>query len=116
MAREAGRLLVDSGWLPEPLRLAMDGDDPAAQSADLPEFLIEDANGAADGAEVDRDVPAIAAERPVGQGGVLPCRPLFNPCPAWRNAGPISHQENRYVGISHLRPCAARHPHRAGWC
>ena len=62
MAREAERLLADSGWLPEPLRLAIDSEDPAAQPADLPDFLIEGADGAADGAEANTDVPAIAAE------------------------------------------------------
>lgn len=62
MAREAERLLADSGWLPEPLRLAIDGEDPAAQPADLPAFLIEDADDSADGTETGADVPAIAAE------------------------------------------------------
>lgn len=37
MAKEAERLLADSGWLPEPLRLA-DGDEDEA----LPEFLASD--------------------------------------------------------------------------
>jgi len=55
MAREAERLLADSGWLPEPLRL-IDQDAPPAQPGegeepDLPEFLAgddEDDSAAAD--------------------------------------------------------------------
>ncbi len=44
MAKEAERLLADSGWLPEPLRLIADesaAGDPAEHEADaaLPEFL-----------------------------------------------------------------------------
>lgn len=61
MAREAARLLEGSGWLPEPLRFAVDetrakeGDDAAAAAdednalegadVDLPAFLTEDAEG-----------------------------------------------------------------------
>ncbi|MFA6031854.1 MAG: ParB N-terminal domain-containing protein [Myxococcota bacterium] len=53
MAKEAERLLADSGWLPEPLRLA-DTDDTAAgegnrdghsESNALPEFLSGDEDG-----------------------------------------------------------------------
>jgi ParB family chromosome partitioning protein len=46
MAKEAERLLVDSGWLPEPLRMV---DEPAPhqvdedESVDLPDFLAGDA-------------------------------------------------------------------------
>ncbi|MER9364985.1 ParB/RepB/Spo0J family partition protein [Mesorhizobium sp. M0518] len=55
MAKEAERLLADSGWLPEPLRL-IDQDAPPAQPGegeepDLPEFLAgddEDDSSAAD--------------------------------------------------------------------
>ncbi|MBZ9776864.1 ParB/RepB/Spo0J family partition protein [Mesorhizobium sp. CO1-1-8] len=55
MAKEAERLLADSGWLPEPLRL-IDQDAPPAQPGegeepDLPEFLAgddEDNSAAAD--------------------------------------------------------------------
>ncbi|MER8788369.1 ParB/RepB/Spo0J family partition protein [Mesorhizobium sp. M0983] len=55
MAKEAERLLADSGWLPEPLRL-IDHDAPPAQPGegeepDLPEFLAgddEDDSAAAD--------------------------------------------------------------------
>ena len=39
MATEAARLLADTGWLPEPLRL----DDPGADAAALPAFLDTDA-------------------------------------------------------------------------
>lgn len=71
MAREAARLLEGSGWLPEPLRLAVDetpakeGDDAAAAAVednavdgtgvDLPAFLTEDAEGE-DTAPEDADV------------------------------------------------------------
>ncbi|CCV09145.1 ParB domain protein nuclease [Mesorhizobium metallidurans STM 2683] len=55
MAKEAERILADSGWLPEPLRL-IDQDAPPAQPGegeepDLPEFLAgddEDDSAAAD--------------------------------------------------------------------
>lgn len=65
MAKEAERLLADSGWLPEPLRL-IDHDAPPAQSeegeeADLPEFLAgddEDDSAAAD----EVTAHAVAAE------------------------------------------------------
>ena len=45
MAKEAERLLDDSGWLPEPLRLAAVEAEPAQQEAEagpLPEFLSDD--------------------------------------------------------------------------
>lgn len=50
MAKEAERLLADSGWLPEPLRLAGVDGDPAADAdgggetevAELPDFLSSD--------------------------------------------------------------------------
>ncbi|MGR7995804.1 DNA-binding protein [Xanthobacter sp. ZOL 2024] len=46
MAKEAERLLADTGWLPEPLRLGADEpsvDNPTEQEADaLPEFLTGD--------------------------------------------------------------------------
>jgi len=61
MAREAARLLEGSGWLPEPLRLAVDqapievadhaedgpieGSTAAASDVDLPAFLAEDVEG-----------------------------------------------------------------------
>ena len=56
MAKEAERLLADSGWLPEPLRMADTGDGtPAGNDAGedeieaLPEFLSDDeGNGAED--------------------------------------------------------------------
>ena len=63
MAKEAERLLVDTGWLPEPLRIAAADDAPVeATEADddgeaLPEFL------AGDDEEAEADVPQmIAAE------------------------------------------------------
>ncbi|WP_192361448.1 ParB/RepB/Spo0J family partition protein [Mesorhizobium mediterraneum] len=64
MAKEAERLLADSGWLPEPLRLS-DDDAPAAQpdegeEADLPEFL---AGYDEDGSAADENTAhAVAAE------------------------------------------------------
>ncbi|MER9401473.1 ParB/RepB/Spo0J family partition protein [Mesorhizobium sp. M0615] len=64
MAKEAERLLADSGWLPEPLSLSGD-DAPAAQpdegeEADLPEFLARDDE---DGSAADETTEhAVAAE------------------------------------------------------
>ena len=67
MAKEAERLLADTGWLPEPLRLAdVDGaigGEPADQNGDdaaLPAFLTDD--GEDDEATEDEDATAIAAE------------------------------------------------------
>ncbi|MEO5322852.1 ParB/RepB/Spo0J family partition protein [Mesorhizobium sp. CC13] len=63
MAKEAERLLADSGWLPEPLRL-IDGEAPAPagdEEQDLPAFLAGDG----DDAEAESDdgaVQAVAAE------------------------------------------------------
>jgi ParB family chromosome partitioning protein len=62
MAREAARLLVDSGWLPEPLRLEVDTveeveaassdmsdeTDLADDSAELPAFLADDVDEASE--------------------------------------------------------------------
>jgi ParB family chromosome partitioning protein len=61
MAKEAERLLADTGWLPEPLRLIDQADAPMAQddadgevgSAALPEFLA---------GEDEDDIPADAEE------------------------------------------------------
>ncbi|WP_099864902.1 ParB/RepB/Spo0J family partition protein [Pararhizobium haloflavum] len=63
MAKEAERLLAETGWLPEPLRLAsLDGDQPitndqtdAGEDATLPDFLTEDDDDA------DRDEHALVA-------------------------------------------------------
>ena len=67
MAKEAERLLADTGWLPEPLRLAdVDGaigGEPADQNGDdaaLPAFLTDE--GEDDEATEDEDATAIAAE------------------------------------------------------
>jgi ParB family chromosome partitioning protein len=70
MAKEAERLLADTGWLPEPLRL-IDPDDgqaiePGAETdteddAALPAFLSEDGDEEADEIE-DEDALTIAAE------------------------------------------------------
>lgn len=79
MAREAARLLEGSGWLPEPLRLAVDetpaeqSDDDAAElvednaveGADLPAFLTEEAeseDAASEGAGVEEHRHLDAAE------------------------------------------------------
>lgn len=67
MAREAERLLADTGWLPEPLRLIAEA--PAAEASAgengddvaLPEFLADDDDGAADEA-TDDPTPLVAAE------------------------------------------------------
>ncbi len=66
MAKEAERLLADSGWLPEPLRLA--GDEPAGVQQDmddddraaLPAFLAGEEDPV--GADTDEPVQPIAAE------------------------------------------------------
>ncbi|ATE65172.1 DNA-binding protein [Rhizorhabdus dicambivorans] len=68
MAKEAERLLADSGWLPEPLRLVpIDGDqsgpeDQADTGEDtaLPEFLTED--GEDEDTDEDEVQHAVAAE------------------------------------------------------
>lgn len=64
MAKEAERLLADSGWLPEPLRLIRDdaaADRPDEEDAALPEFLAsDDADGPA--ASDDEIAHAVAAE------------------------------------------------------
>jgi len=69
MAKEAERLLADTGWLPEPLRSA---DPDATTSVDvsggegdetLPAFLADDEDEQPDDGELDADDPAmIAAE------------------------------------------------------
>ncbi|ABA06336.1 hypothetical protein Nwi_3089 [Nitrobacter winogradskyi Nb-255] len=67
MAREAERLLADTGWLPEPLRLVAEApaaETSAGQNGDdvaLPEFFADDDDGAADEATGD-PTPLIAAE------------------------------------------------------
>ncbi|MEQ8451609.1 ParB/RepB/Spo0J family partition protein [Roseivivax sediminis] len=64
MATEAERLLADTGWLPEPLRVAdLDGEPveggAEAGNEDLPEFLAgDDAESAADGDEEEHLVAA----------------------------------------------------------
>src|SRR3546814_17925685 len=77
MAKEAERLLADSGWLPEPLRLAGVDGDPAsevdgggeADGAALPDFLSTDD---------DSESPADGEDRSeASRGGkrwVLSCR------------------------------------------
>ena len=61
MAKEAERLLADSGWLPEPLRLAepdaVNVDDDGADADALPAFLAEDED-----ADDDADPQPVAAE------------------------------------------------------
>ena len=68
MAREAERLLADTGWLPGPLRLAGADGGTSAEFADrdggdetLPAFLSEDAEDEGP-VEEDHLPPAIAAE------------------------------------------------------
>ncbi len=68
MAKEAERLLADSGWLPEPLRLAGVDGDPAVdadggsetEGAELPDFLSADDETSADGEDDERHL--VAAE------------------------------------------------------
>ncbi|MFK4045431.1 ParB/RepB/Spo0J family partition protein [Roseomonas mucosa] len=68
MAKEAERLLSDSGWLPEPLRLAsIDGDQSGpddqadtGEDTDLPDFLTED--GEDEDTDEDEVQHAVAAE------------------------------------------------------
>jgi ParB family chromosome partitioning protein len=69
MAKEAERLLADSGWLPEPLRLAnpehATGSDPADQGSEdttLPAFLTSDGEDDELTEAEDEDAAAIAAE------------------------------------------------------
>jgi ParB family chromosome partitioning protein len=67
MAKEAERLLADTGWLPEPLRSG-DPDTMAAANASgaegeeaLPAFLADDEDEQPDDGEVDADDPAMMA-------------------------------------------------------
>jgi len=67
MAREAERLLADTGWLPEPLRLAGADDGAAAEPVDhgghdeaLPAFLTEDGDED-DASEAEEDEPSVIA-------------------------------------------------------
>ena len=69
MAKEAERLLADSGWLPEPLRLAnleyATSSDPADQGSEdttLPAFLTFDGEDDELTEAEDEDATAIAAE------------------------------------------------------
>ncbi|WP_163268328.1 ParB/RepB/Spo0J family partition protein [Chelativorans alearense] len=63
MAKEAERLLADSGWLPEPLRLSTPDDvnagEDGAESDALPAFLAEGEDTENDGAD---DPQPVAAE------------------------------------------------------
>ncbi|MFN5483323.1 MAG: DNA-binding protein, partial [Bradyrhizobium sp.] len=68
MAKEAERLLAETGWLPEPLRMAsLDGDQPivgdqadTGEDAALPDFLTEDGEG--DDAADEDEQALVAAE------------------------------------------------------
>jgi ParB family chromosome partitioning protein len=71
MAKEAERLLADTGWLPEPLRLFDPNDgqtlEPgaeadAADEAALPDFLSDDGDDEETGEIEDEDALTIAAE------------------------------------------------------
>jgi len=64
MAREAERLLRDTGWLPEPLRLdeAVAAQEPAGDAEPLPEFLADDdEETGTDGAD-DPEAHPVASE------------------------------------------------------
>ncbi|OQM76700.1 ParB/RepB/Spo0J family partition protein [Manganibacter manganicus] len=68
MAREAERLLADTGWLPEPLRMLDDGEAAPVDTESencrtdeaLPTFLTDD-DGEDDNAEADQDDAALVA-------------------------------------------------------
>ncbi len=66
MAKEAERLLADSGWLPEPLRMVDEGievdpaTDATAEADDLPDFLSGD--GEDDPADDEEEQHMVAAE------------------------------------------------------
>ena len=70
MAKEAERLLADTGWLPEPLRLLAEADTATPEvdvggeddGADLPAFLTECDEDEDVTADEDDEVHAIAAE------------------------------------------------------
>ena len=70
MAKEAERLLADTGWLPEPLRLLAEADTATPEvdvggeddGADLPAFLTEGDEDEDVTADEDDEVHAIAAE------------------------------------------------------
>lgn len=70
MAREAERLLADSGWLPEPLRMEMpvtqaggeEGLREAGDAEPLPAFLTIETDGAESEREAIEAIEAIAAE------------------------------------------------------
>ncbi|RKD74875.1 ParB/RepB/Spo0J family partition protein [Rhizobium sp. WW_1] len=68
MAKEAERLLADTGWLPEPLRLVIEAEAPTPEGqggvddgAALPDFLAGDDEEIADDAE-DEERHLVAAE------------------------------------------------------
>jgi ParB family chromosome partitioning protein len=64
MAKEAERLLEDTGWIPEPLRLAeatSDSDESAGSAEPLPEFLADDDDEAGEAGE-DEQPHTVAAE------------------------------------------------------
>jgi ParB family chromosome partitioning protein len=64
MAKEAERLLEDTGWLPEPLRLAeatSDSDESAGSAEPLPEFLADDDDEAGEAGD-DEQPHTVAAE------------------------------------------------------
>jgi ParB family chromosome partitioning protein len=66
MAKEAERLLADSGWLPEPLRMVDEcievdpASGAAAEADDLPDFLSGD--GEDDPADDEEEQHMVAAE------------------------------------------------------
>ncbi|WP_117191419.1 ParB/RepB/Spo0J family partition protein [Rhizobium terrae] len=69
MAKEAERLLADSGWLPEPLRLIDDAEASTSEvasedgdGATLPAFLVGDDETAADADADDEECRLVAAE------------------------------------------------------
>jgi ParB family chromosome partitioning protein len=74
MAKEAERLLADTGWLPEPLRLRQPGREPVPATEDdganggtvLPEFLSDDQDETLAEGE-DNESQLVADERRTGE-------------------------------------------------
>jgi ParB family chromosome partitioning protein len=68
MATEAERLLADTGWLPEPLRMVDSDAEPDTMTSgdveadDLPEFLVGDGEDEESTDEEDEAQNMVAAE------------------------------------------------------
>ena len=65
MAKEAERLLTDTGWVPEPLRVEAIDPEPvgdAGEAEALPDFLADDQEAETDETDPDDEPLAVAAE------------------------------------------------------